>query len=825
VETTPPRSFGELLRRYRIAAGLTQEALAERAQMSLAAIGKLERGARQKPYRATIELLAEALSLPAEDRLVLERAAGRAAPNLNQGSETRVYLPVHFSSFVGRERDLANVGKLLANHRLLTLVGAGGVGKTRLAIRAVEDFITENPSGERFDGIWFIDLSSLTDEAMLAMALGSIIGLNQCRTIDILVNYLRSQSFVLILDNCEHLLDSVAQAAKAIITGCPQGRILATSRQALSIEGERVYRLPPLSLPPPGTLSADAALQFDAVRLFKDRAEATDNRFELTDAVVPAVIEICRRLDGIALAIELAAARINAFSPANIAGQIEQHFLLLTGGDRTSLPRHKTMHALFDWSYDLLDERERELFRRSSIFANGFTLELLVALYAGGNATNVPSLLASLVDKSFVQCDILTGPRYRLLEPARQYAREKLTAEEYARFAKSHALALLALAEDFDSRLEVIPDRIWTDYIERERENFRAVFDWAFGPHGDTALGRRLAASKSATWSAFATGEVRTWIEIALETCDETTPPHVRATLALNAARAAVMYGTSWRPDNDPEAGIEASRHALALAEPSDLRAVATAEFWLGVAIRDLGRFDEAEPVLRAARAKARSAGAQTEYNAATTALGVNRYGAGDLEEAHALVSEALKLSEDAGSDRTAADARAALAEIAFSAGRAEEALALNEKTLEFFRTHANLLGVPLMLCNSATYLIVLGRFAEARDYAAEALRRARSIGITHGGLWAMQHLAAAAIFDENAGDRASLLRRAASVLGFVDEATTRRGMPRYSSEQQEYDEMLLVLRATFDEGELATIISTGKMWSEEQAMVEVQAL
>jgi len=827
VDATQPRSFGDLLRHYRVAAGLTQEALAERARMSLAAIGKLERGARQRPYLATVALLADALSLSSDDRLELERAAKRgahAAGTPAQNVATAINLPIHFSSFVGRERDLAKVRDMLSTHRLVTLVGAGGVGKTRLAVRAAEEFFAANPTGEPLDGVWLVDLSSLADGAMLPMTLGFRIGVNQCRTIDALIIYLRAQTFLLILDNCEHLLDPVAHAVTTIISHCPNGRILATSRQALSVEGERVYRVPPLSLPPRDTRSANAALQFDAIRLFKDRAEATESRFELTDALVPAVTAICQGVDGIALAIELAAARANAFPPENIAQQIGKRLSLLAGGSRTSMPRHKTMHALFDWSYDLLDDREREVFRRSSIFANGFTLELLCALYADGES-EVPSLLASLVDKSLVQCDILVGPRYRLLEPVRQYAREKLSKDEYQRAARSHALALLAVAEDFDSRLELTSDRVWDEYIEREQEDFRAAIDWAFSRHGDATIAQRLAASTSATWRGFTTGEVRNWIDAALEISGEGTAPHVRAMLALNAARASVMFGPSWSAENDPEAIIDACRRALTLQNPDDRRAVGTALYWLGTALKDSGRFDEADEPLREARATARAMGDNTRYTRATSALGVVRYGIGNLEEAHELISESLKLSEEAGSDRVAVEARVNLAEIEFARGHADTALALNERTMQFFRSHPNLLGLTLVLSNSAGYLITQQRFTEARDYAAEALRRLRPLGITHVALWAMQHLAAVEVFENIVWDRRSALRHAACILGFVDEAAARRAVPRYSMEQQEYDNMLSTLRDTLGEDELTGLMAAGKIWSEEQAIAEALAV
>lgn len=783
--------------------------------MSLAAIGKLERGVRQRLYLTTVALLADALSLSADDRLELERAAGRAALAASdlQATAPATNLPVHFSSFVGRERDLAKIREMLAAHRLVTLVGAGGVGKTRLAIQAAEDFIAENPTGEQFDGIWFVDLAPIADGAMVVMALASSVGAGACRTIDALVAYLRSQTFLLILDNCEHLLESVAPVVRAIVSDCPRARILATSRQALSLEGERVYRVPPL-------------VERDAIRLFADRAEATDSRFELTDAVAVDVADICRRVDGIALAIELAAARTNAFAPASIAEQIGEHLSLL-GGGTTSVRRHKTMHSLFDWSYDLLDDREREVFRRSSIFAGGFTLDLIRALYAGDDDRgDAPRVLASLVDKSFVQCDILEGPRYRLLEPARQYAREKLReAGEYDRAARSHALALVALVDDFDSRLELISDHVWDARIERERDNFRAAFEWSLGTRGDASLGQRLAASRSGTWSGYASGEVREWIRAALETCDDATLPQVRAKLAISAARAAVIFGPSWHQDNSPNVRVDACRRALAIQLPDDPRSLATAQYWLGVALRDGGHYEEADAALREARSTARSVGAQAEYTAATTSLAAVRYGAGDLSEAHALITEALKRSEDAGSDRIAADVRATLAEIQLALGFPEEALQSNDKTTRFFRSHSNLIGLPLTLCNTATCLIVLERYREARDHAAEALRRSVSIGSVHCAFRAMQHIAAAAALCGNPSGGDAALRTAACLLGFVDEATSQRSIPRYPAELQEYDKTISALKATLTSEELADLMASGKAWSQEQAVAEALAL
>jgi len=818
------RSFGDILREHRVAAGLTQEVLAERARMSRAAIAKLERGERQRPYRATIALLADALSLTPDDRLELERAAQRGAQAMLPAEDVRaaVNLPVHLSSFVGRDQELARVGKMLATHRLVTLVGAGGVGKTRLAVRAAEQFISANATEDQLGSLWFVDLSAETDAQMTMAAVASSVGMQRCRTLDALIEYLRSQKFLLLLDNCEHLIDEVAHLAGELLRHCANGQILATSRQALGLDGERVYRVPPLSAPAADTdaeLSPRDALEFGAIRLFADRAEAADSRFELTKSIVPSVAEICRRLDGIALAIELAAARTNAFPAATIARRLDEHFLLFTGRTHT-LSRHKTMRTVFDWSYNLLDEHERGVFRRLSVFVGGFSLELAMSLWAGEpEEQEIVEIIASLADKSLVQCDpYAEPPRYKMLEPARQYAREKLREQdEQDAAARAHARALLALAEGFDSQPELPPDRIWDAYIERERDNFRAAFEWALGPHGDAELGQRLAGSSAAVWCGIGSGEVRRWIRAALESCSETTPPKVLAKLANIEARTAIAY------ERDEDAKLAASRRALSLQQADDLAGVAHAQFLIGTALANMGRHDEADDVLRQALATARSSGTNKLYFSATRALGQSRYIANDLDEARALISEALQQSQAAGSDRHAADAVTLLAEIEFKTGNVEQAVQLAEDAAEYFRAHRNSLRLGMTLCNLSAYLVVLSRYEEAAYHARESLRYLRAVGRYDDLRWTLQHLAAIAVLSERGANAASL-RRAANILGFLDESIKQTG-DRFYTEQQEYDKMIFALRTALGEGELAKLMADGKEWSEDQAIAEASAI
>lgn len=822
-----PRSFGSLLREYRVAAGLTQETLAERAGMSRGAIAKLEGGTRQQPHRATIDLLAEALSLSPEDRARLERAAHRSKPaalgTAPQEATPATDLPVYFSTFINRENDIAKICSLLATQRLITLVGAGGVGKTRLAVHTAAQFI--RTAETRYDGIWFVDLSVVNDRQSAISAIGSSIGIAQCRTADMLVNYLHAQRFMLILDNCEHVLDEVTEFAGELLRRCPGGQILATSRQPLRLDGERVYQVPTFRVPTDeadSKLSLSEALEFSALRLFADRAEAADSSFELRESMVPAIAGVCRRLDGIALAIELAAARTNAFSIATLAEKLDEHLLFFSGGVHGSLSRHKTMHAVFDWSYGLLAERERQVFRRLSIFVGGFTLALATSLWAGEiEEAAIIEVLASLVDKSLVHRDRNADPpRYKMLEPARQYAHEKLLEHaEQDTAARAHAQALLAFAESFDSNLELIPSRVWDAYIDPERDNFRAAFAWSLGPHGDPELGQRLVGSRTAARCGFASGEVQKWTSAALKTLDERTSREVKAKVSLTAARSAVNF------ENDLDAMLAVCRHALSLQEADDLPAVASAQYLIGAALVKMGRLDQAEAALRQALDAVRQCGAQKDYYFATQALAFVRTCAGDLDEARMFAAEGLRQSRAASANLEFANAALTSAEIEFASGEVERAVALIEEAADFYRSHSNPVRLSRALANLSTYLIALHRYKEARHHAREALRYARIAGFTTDIPWIIQHLAAVALFSNDRNERAERFRRVANLLGFINETARRTGRWRSFNEQQEYDRMLTVLRDVFGEGELATLMEAGKAWTEDHAVAEALAI
>jgi predicted ATPase/class 3 adenylate cyclase len=351
-------------------------------------------------------------------------------------------LPVQSTSFVGREQDIADVIELLERHRLLTLVGSGGVGKTRLAVHVGGELLDRYP-----DGVWFVDLAPISDPELVSSVTGQALGMSQQqgqRVDEAIAQWLKRKKLLIVFDNCEHVLEPVAQLAESILAAAPDVRILATSRQALNIAGESAHQLPSLPLPADiERLTADEALQYGAIVLFVDRARAANTRFTLTDDTASIVAEICRRLDGIPLAIELAAARIKVLSIPNLAQRLNERFKILTGGSRTALPRQKTLGALIDWSYDLLTPQEQLLFTRVGIFAGGFSLDAATAVCSGEDLDEIEilDLLASLIHKSLLVADTSgEHERYSLLESTRAYALEKLTAAgAHEQFARRHA--------------------------------------------------------------------------------------------------------------------------------------------------------------------------------------------------------------------------------------------------------------------------------------------------------------------------------------------------------------------------------------------------
>jgi predicted ATPase/class 3 adenylate cyclase len=409
-------------------------------------------------------------------------------------------LPTQLTSFIGREKEITEVKQEVNEHRLVTLTGSGGTGKTRLSLQVAGELLGQFPQG-----IWFIELAPLADPELIPQTILSAVGLNEQAgrlPIELLKEYLRDKRSLIVLDNCEHLIEASAELANTLLNSAPELKILASSREALGVRGELSYPVPSLSLPDIKHLPVIEKLsQYEAVRLFIDRASLVSPHFVVDKDHAPFIAQICYRLDGIPLAIELAAARVKMLTVEQISKRLDDRFRLLTGGARTALPRQQTLRALIDWSYDILSENERRLLCRLSVFAGGWTIESAEAVCAGEaiDSYDVLDLLAQLVNKSLVvvnekpQTNLKPlasrgDARYRMLETIRQYAREKLMEEGVGRIRDSHFNYYLQMAKKLVPEYFGPKELVWLDWVDDEWDNLRAAVEWSLETGPDVGL-------------------------------------------------------------------------------------------------------------------------------------------------------------------------------------------------------------------------------------------------------------------------------------------------------------------------------------------------
>ncbi|MBD5657808.1 MAG: hypothetical protein IAI50_21920, partial [Candidatus Eremiobacteraeota bacterium] len=473
----------------------------------------------------------------------------------------------------------------------MTLTGSGGIGKTRTAL-AVGEALRETPR----DGVWLVELAPRQSGVADAVARAMSVRLTpDGPRLETLVAQLKHKSLLIVFDNCEHVIGEAAAVADGLLQDCPSLRILATSREPLRIAGERTYRLAPLRFPTRDEaeeITAVSGAEYAAIQLFTQRAQAVDHEFILGDDDAPSVAEICRRVDGIPLAIELAAARVNILTVRSLAVKLDRQLLVLTGGNRTASPRHQTMNALIDWSYDLLTAAEQRLFKRLSVFSGGCTLARAADVFGDKSADQLATLvvLSSLVDKSLVVTDLAASePRYGLLESFRQYASEKLVAcGESAEVALLHAIAYVEFAEDQERLYDGLPTTAWIGLVKLELDNFRSVFAWTLEARRDALLGQRLAVALRPLF-AFGLAE-RRWLELAHETAGDATPALVAANLEY--ARAQMTYASL-----EFEAAIPAALRLVDMyRELGESWRAARAQILAGIAMVHLGRLEESEP-------------------------------------------------------------------------------------------------------------------------------------------------------------------------------------------------------------------------------------
>ena len=417
----------------------------------------------------------------------------------------------------------------LASARLLTLIGPGGTGKTRMGLQLAADLL---PSYT--DGVWVAELAPIADPALVLQTVASVFGVREQQGMpvrELLIDFLRDKELLLVVDNCEHLVDACAQLIEQLLQACPNLKIIASSREALGIAGETVYRVPSLSLPDTAEATRATLAQSESVQLFVERASAANPKFSLDDQNAAAIAQICRRLDGIPLALELAAARLTVFSAEQVASRLDDRFRLLTGGSRTALPRQQTLRALIDWSYDLLSEPERKLFRKFSVFAGGCTYEAAESICSEMDVLN---LLSQLVNKSLVAVEAENGgSRYRLMETVRQYARDKLLESGESEEARNvHFDYFYNLAKTAEPGLDSPQALEWIGRLAAEYDNIRAALEWGL----EQNVGRVLSMVPSLWRFWIRQGheeEGRTIIREALKRAEKMPQPEGEAGLVM----------------------------------------------------------------------------------------------------------------------------------------------------------------------------------------------------------------------------------------------------------------------------------------------------
>lgn len=716
--------FGAHLRRLRVRAGLTQEALAERAGLTVDAIGALEQGVRRYPYPHTVRVLIEALHLGAEDGLLLVRAASRprsAAPLqvevADLGAEHALAAPL--SGLIGREQECEEVGHLVDTWRLVTLVGPGGVGKTRLALAVAAAHAGPSQA---------IGLAAVRDSALVLPSIAHALGVHETAGKPVrpaLVAHLAHRDLLLMLDNLEQVV-YIGPEIALLLVDCPSLRILATSRAVLHVSGEHVYQVPPLRAPDDPLLPPECLLQFAAVQLFVDRARAVDARFDLTAENARSVAEICQRLDGQPLAIELAAARVRLLPPPTLLRRLEHHLPLLVGGPRDVPARQQTLRATLAWSHDLLGPVERRLFARLAVFAGDWSLEAAEAVCAGGGVAvgAVLDVLGSLVDQSLVRpTDAPEGElRFGLLATVREYALEQMEAGSEAESVRvAHAAYVDRFADGVIAEVRATGN---TDVLVRlasERAELRAALDW-LTERGELEAALRLAGA--AAWLWVAEGgltEGRERLARLLAAAPE--PTSARTSALLGAAMLA--WGQGEYPAQERLAG---EALLLARAKADDV-AIAEALSALGAAAFQRGAYDDARLLLEEALSLFRASDQRLGITWTLMRLAAVARDRGAFGEAEHLYDEALQLRR-AASDRTGvAHILSNLGWLAFYAGDRARARAMQEESLAIRRAGDNPREIAISLMALARVAVADGDQPSARARLREGVPLLLEVG------------------------------------------------------------------------------------------------
>jgi non-specific serine/threonine protein kinase len=720
------------------------------------------------------------------------------------------HLPLQVNRFIGREREMAAVRELLLTSRLLTLTGAGGSGKTRLALQIATDLLEEFAHR-----VWWVELAALSDPLLVPQTVASCVGVPERagRTVtETLSDALGPKRALLVLDNCEHLLIAAAELIGALLQTCPQVHILVTSREALTITGETTWLVLPLRVPDTYQLPPiDELLTFEAVRLFVERARSVLPSFTLTPENASAVVQVCRRLDGIPLAIELAAARIRALSVEQIVARLDDVYRLLTGGSRLALPRQQTLRAAMDWSYDLLSPQEQACFRRLSVFAGSFSLEAAEAICAGEpeEPYDVLDVLSSMIDKSLVLVERRSGEaRYRLLETIRRYGRDKLQeCAEAEQVRRTHRDWYARLAEQAESRmLEAQQEQVF-DRLEAEHENLRGALGWSL----EQQESETAAQMGSAIWRFWLLrghmSEGRSVLERALAGFSEQNTVRAKA---LNVA--AIMASLQ----DDYATARRLAEESLALSRQLAERIqTGYALYILGRLARIEGNHTGAATFFEESLLLFRELGKQEDIALVLSEMGLTVLCLGEDERATALCEESLALSRTLGDPRAIASWLANLGTIVLARGDDQRAKELCDESLAIRRA----LGYK---GGCAHTLAILGRIAfHQSDYEQaiacfnESLTLRQETGEQEGIATALEGLAAVAVMQGQ-------LVCAARLYGFAASLRMLLGAPLPLSDRPAYEQGIAALRTQLDKPTFLNAWTAGQTMTLAEALAEV---
>lgn len=737
-------TFGDLLRHLRRKARLTQREFGIAVGYSEAHVGRLESNERRPEIATVSTRFIEALDLEREPQLaarlieLAKVAHGAARGQLDVTSQPRLSnLPAQLTNFIGREREIAGVKDLLSKHRLVTLAGAGGVGKTRLAQETAADLLDAHAFA---DGVWFVELAALAEPALVSQAIATTLkltGQSGCAPLNVVTDYFETKQALLVLDNCEHLIAACAELTSHVLQRCHELRILVTSRERLRVPGEVIYRVPSLSFPNPTRLPpVENLLEFEAVSLFVDRTRNALPDFKVTTQNAKPLAHVCHRLDGIPLAIELAAARTHVMQVEQIAARLDDRFRLLTSDSRITLPRHKTLRALIDWSYDLLTEAEQTVLRRLSVFAGGWTLESAEAIAGDANG-DVLDMLSQLVDKSLVTFEHrdTAYARYRLLETIRQYAHERLLEHgEVEQTRDQHLKYFLHLAELAEPELRQADQIVWLDRLEVELDNFRAALEWSLEHERHIEAGLRLAAALMWLWDLRDhKREGSNWLERVLS-----AEAHTRGSESLSQTRtlaraqafnaAAFLMGVQGyftKQDALATQGLELSRK---LGDPGQ-RSKAFALWNLACVARIQQDYSRAHTLFEESLALYRQTKDAVGITHCLVALGDIALVEDDYDRAKILFEESLVLRKDIGDKNGMANAYLTLGEVAFGQGDFAQATALSELSLALYVEVGNRSAQGMVLNFIGSVSQAQGEYAKAIRHSESALALAHEIG------------------------------------------------------------------------------------------------